>query len=251
MAALLAFGVLTEALCLIALSYASYLDVRFREVEPAYWYAWSRILAPLGFAEAYMLYKIKFNVLAPKQFVLYAVILNAVAIGIAYGAYITSFLGGGDVLAVTLVSLADPVMARSILVPSMLSLLYGSLAASLVTIYFCVLNLIQNRGLLRELARRRGVFTALRACFTSYPTTVGEALRKGWLYPAAWEAGRYNVVEADPPEVLSRLAEERGFEGIVWVTPGLPQVLFITVGFIISLALGDKPLQAFLALIKG
>jgi prepilin signal peptidase PulO-like enzyme (type II secretory pathway) len=247
----LALELLAEVLCLIALSYASYLDVKFREVEPAYWYAWLRILAPLGFAEAYTLYKTGFSALTPRQFTLYVAVSNTAAIGVAYGAYAAGLLGGGDVLAVALVSLADPIITRSILVPSLLSLLYGSLAALLVTLYFCTLNLSRNRGLLQELARRKGAFTALKACFTSYPARVGEALSKGWLYPATWEVGEYNLVEADPPEILSQLAEERGFEETVWVTLGLPQVLFIAIGFTLSLIIGDKPLQALLTLIKG
>jgi len=246
-----ALELLMEALCLITLSYASYLDLKFREVEPAYWYAWLRLLAPLGFMEAYMLYKLGLGALTIRQFALYTVVSNTVAIGVAYGAYVAGLLGGGDVLAVVLISLAVPLNSRSILAPSLLSLLYGSLAALSVTVYLCASNLVESRVFLRELARREGAFTALKACFTSHPTTVGEALRMGWLYPAAWEAGSYSIVETDPPEILSRLAEERGLEGIVWVTPGLPQVLFITIGFTLSLILGDKPLQTLLVLLEG
>ena len=242
---------LQALLCLAALSYASYLDLRFREVEPAYWYAWLRVLAPLGFMEVYIQHGSGIPQLPPGHFVVYVLASNAASVIVAYGAYLAGLLGGGDVLALLLIAMGDPITPHTILPPSLLSLLYGSVTALLITLYHCVLNIVKSRALLIELVRRKGVLLGLRACFTAYPLVVKEALRRGWLFPAHWELGKYSVVEADPPELLAQLAEERGLDGTVWVTLGLPQILFIMIGFLASLLLGDKPLQALLLFIKG
>ncbi len=235
----------SEALTLLALSAASIMDYKYREVEPAYWYAVLRIAIPLG-----ALYMIACKPPLPLRVYLG---MDAAALGIAAAAYLAGLLGGGDVLAVAVIAAATPARLGELVVPSMLALLYGGLAAALIPLAYCVLNVSRYRGLLARLARERGAARALQACFSAVPVRVSEALRRPWLYPASWEVGeRYSIVEANPPDMLAEIAAERGLDAVIWVTPGLPLVVFITIGYIATLVLGDKPLTLIIqAILHG
>ncbi|MEB2837312.1 MAG: hypothetical protein GSR80_000522 [Desulfurococcales archaeon] len=236
-------AIASKALALLALSAASVMDYKYREVEPAYWYAVLRIAIPLG-----ALYMIACKPPLPLRIYLG---MDAAALGIAAAAYLAGLLGGGDVLAIAVIAAATPAGLRELIVPSMLALLYGGLAAALIPVAYCVLNISRHSSLLASLAREGGASRAMQACFSAVPVRVSEALRRPWLYPTAWEVGeRYNIVESNPPDMLAEIAAERGLDAIIWVTPGLPLVLFITIGYAAALALGDKPLILLIQAIK-
>ncbi len=234
---------LLAAAALSFLAYASYLDVRYREVEPAYWYAALRILAPLG---ALMVYE-SLRAPIPHRVVVAQLAADAAAVAAALATYLAGLLGGGDLLAVALIAAATPLGDSSLLPPALLALLYGSLASLAHVIRFCLVNVARHRARLAELARRRGLWRALAACFTSTPMRVGEALARGWLYPASWEVGPYRLVEEDPPALLAQVASERGYDAWVWVTPGLPEVLYIALGYLAALLVGDQPIRILMA----
>ena len=48
------------------------------------------------------------------------------------------------------------------------------------------------------------------------------------------DEGREKIVER-----LSKAAEESKIDGYVWATPGLPMLIFVTLGLIVALVLGD------------
>ena len=48
------------------------------------------------------------------------------------------------------------------------------------------------------------------------------------------DEGREKIVER-----LSKAAEEGKIDGYVWATPGLPMLIFVTLGLIVALVLGD------------
>ena len=52
----------------------------------------------------------------------------------------------------------------------------------------------------------------------------------------------YSNAETDREPLVSELSQSLnrlGFKGMVWVTPGLPMLLFILIGLIITLVFGD------------
>jgi len=220
------------------LTAAAVLDYRYRDVEPALWVASGLALAPVGIlcAARHLDYTSPEAMLAG----------NVLAIIVALSLYAAGLLGGGDLAAVLLVSIAVPAWERSLLPPSLLTLLYGSMVSVAQIPYMCASNLAsaQSRRSLRELQREKGVLAALSACATSLYLTLEEALSRGWLYPSKIEVGGYSIIEREPPELLAPLAAERGLQGRVWVTPGMPQVVFIATGLALAWLLGDAPLRA-------
>ena len=48
------------------------------------------------------------------------------------------------------------------------------------------------------------------------------------------DEGREKIVER-----LSKAIEEGKIDGYVWATPGLPMLIFVTLGLIVALVLGD------------
>jgi hypothetical protein len=61
----------------------------------------------------------------------------------------------------------------------------------------------------------------------------------------------YQNAETDREPLVSKLSDaltELGFNGKVWVTPGLPMLLFILIGLIITLTLGDVVFSTVLIL---
>jgi Flp pilus assembly protein protease CpaA len=230
-----------EGSLLLTLSLAAYMDSRYRDVEPALWLSAARALAPLG-----ILCALHLN---PQRPLLALALSNAVAVALVLVLYAAGLLGGGDVFAIAAIATVTPAIPGSLLPPSVLSLLYGSLVPALLIPILCVLNVAKVRGRRRlaRLARERGLATSLFICATSVLTTVGKAQERGWLYPSKWDLGEgYSIVERDPPELLAEIARERGLDSEVWATPGLPQVAFILAGYVVALLVGDKPLQWFL-----
>jgi preflagellin peptidase FlaK len=90
------------------------------------------------------------------------------------------------------------------------------------------------------------------ACILGYPAKLSQLRTKFYLYPMEEVAVEDNTfhrslnlylsMETDREQVVSELADsltKLGFEGNVWVTPGIPMLLFILIGLILTLAFGD------------
>ena len=116
------------------------------------------------------------------------------------------------------------------------------------------------RNLLWKLRNSRGVFEGLEkesfghkilALFSGYKVKISK-LEKGHMFPLedvevndGEEAKRKLLVfpkDEEREEIVARIREnvkEEKLEGGVWVTPGLPLLIFVTAGVIIALGYGD------------
>ena len=116
------------------------------------------------------------------------------------------------------------------------------------------------RNLLWKVRNSGGVFEGLEtesfgrkilALFSGYKVKVSK-LEKGHMYPledvdvnGEGEVKRKLMVfpkDEEREEIVTRILEnvkEKKLEGGVWVTPGLPLLIFVTAGLIIALAYGD------------
>ncbi len=242
-------------LCLAFLVYASWSDYKTREVSNLVW----AFFAPLAFA----LTSFQFLMFAPESLYTYAlsfIITSALSVALFYaGAF-----GGADAKALICLSLALPSYPIYLLQPpqNIVSPIFpiivftnAVLLAALTVVYAVLRNLLwksrNEKGLfegLEEESIGRKVLTLLcgyKVKITQletgehlYPledvcvTETGESRRRLLIFPKDDE--REGIVER-----ILKVASEGKLEKEVWVTPGLPMLIFITAGLIVALTFGD------------
>lgn len=233
--------------------YASWSDLRKREVSDKVW----AVLAPLAFALTFL----QFFMFAPDMLQIYAfsfVITSAVSVALFYaGAF-----GGADAKALICLSLALPYPVH-ILQP----LGFGSplfpitvfcnavLLAALTVFYTIARNLLwkyRTGKKLFEDFKEQSMGRKILVFLCGYKVNITELERRKHFYPLedvlVAETGeterRLLVFPSDEKKekIVERLLEaSRGgrLGSEVWITPGLPLLVFITAGLIIALTLGD------------
>jgi len=246
-------------LCLAFLTYASWSDLKKREVSNTVW----AIFAPLALA----LTSLQFLLFAPHLLYVYAlsfVITSAFSIAIFYaGAF-----GGADAKALICLALALPTYPAHLLqpltgLPSPLSSLLFPIAtfcnavllASLSVFYAILRNFLWKRrtrmrlfeGFEKELKWRKFL-----TFLCGYKVGTAELEKRKHLYPLedirvidVGESERKLLVmpkDEESGEIVERIlnaARQGKIPNEVWVTPGLPLLVFVTVGLIVALSLGD------------
>jgi len=242
-------------LCLAFLVYASWSDYKTREVSNMVW----AVLAPSAFA----LTTLQFLFFAPELLYTYVfsfIITSALSIALFYaGAF-----GGADAKALICLSLALPSYPSYLLQPpqNIISPIFpiivftnAVLLAALSVFYAVLRNLLWKsrnmkglfEGLEKESIGRKILtllcgykvkVTQLETVEHLYPledfyvTETGESRRRLLIFPK--EEEREGIVER-----ILKAASEGKLEKEVWVTPGLPMLIFITAGFIVALTFGD------------
>ena len=216
------------------------------------------ILAPSAFA----LTSLQFFMFAPESFYTYALsftITSALSLAIFYaGAF-----GGADAKALICISLALPSYPTHLLQPyGFLSPLFSItvftnavLLAALSVFYAILRNMVwksrTKRGLfegLEEESIGRKILTLIcgyKVKITQlekvehlypledvYVTETGEKRRRLLVFPKDEE-------RKDTVERILNATNEGKLENEVWITPGLPMLIFITAGLIVALISGD------------
>jgi preflagellin peptidase FlaK len=241
-------------LCLSFLIYASWSDYKTREVSNKVWV----ILGPSALA----LTTFQFLVFAPEMLLTYIlsfVVTSVIALLIFYA----GGFGGADAKALMCIALALPVYPNTLLPEPIglfsplftLTIFTNSVLLGALSVFYALF-----RNLLWKTRNSAGLFEGLGAepwghklvaLLTGYKVTVSK-LEEGHSYPledveVTDEGERKRKLLAFPKdeereEIIERILENVGEEksdSNVWVTPGLPLLIFITVGLIISLAYGD------------
>jgi len=241
-------------LCLSFLIYASWSDWKTREVSNKVWV----ILGPLALA----LTAFQFLIYSPQllfSYVLSFVITSALAIAIFYA----GGFGGADAKALMCIALALPVYPEYLLPQPAglfsplfpLTIFTNSVLLGALSVFYALF-----RNLLWKVRNRGGVFEGLEtesfgrkilALFSGYKVKISK-LEKGHMYPLEdvdvndeGEVKRKLLVfpkDDEREEIVARIVEnvkEERLDGGVWVTPGLPLLIFVTAGLVIALAYGD------------
>ena len=244
-------------LCLSFLIYASWSDYKTREVSNKVWV----ILGPLALA------------LTGFQFLVYSseplqlIILYALSFGITSGLAIAIFyvggFGGADAKALMCIALALPLYPRYILPqPGGLvsplfpitiftnSVLLGALSV-FYALFRNILWKLRNNGYVFDGLEKESLGRKILALFSGYKISVSK-LEKGFMYPLedvevteGEELKRKLLVfpkDEERDEIVARIlknVEKEKLEGGVWVTPGLPLLIHITLGLLIALVYGD------------
>jgi len=238
------------ALCLGFLIYASWSDFKKREVGNWVW----AILAPSAFA----LTSLQFFMFAPESLYVYALSLastSALSITLFYaGAF-----GGADAKALICLSLALPSYPANLFQPysGFVSPLFpitvfcnAVLMAAMSVFYAVIRNYVWKRKTGKKFFEgfeKESGWRKILVFLCGYKVNITELEKKEHLYPL--EDFNYNerkllVVPKDEGRsgVVGRIQEARRegkLQNEVWATPGLPLLIFVTVGLIVALVYGD------------
>jgi preflagellin peptidase FlaK len=242
------------ALCLSFFIYASVSDLRTREVSNKVWV----VMAPL----ALTLTLFQFAVFSPQSLPLYAISFAITAV-LSYILFYFGAFGGADAKALMCLALALPVYPNDLLkfyVPLVspifpLTVFSNAVLLAALSVVYAVLRNVFWRlragrrlfeGFENESVWRKGL-----VFLTGYKVKVAE-LEKGHMYPLedvnAEETGETErkllVLPKDEERetIVVRIlnAKQEGkLPNDVWATLGLPLLVFITLGLIVSLVIGD------------
>lgn len=235
--------------------YASWSDYKTREVSNTVW----AVLAPPTFALTVLQF-LMFHPELLQTYLLSFTITSALALVLFYaGAF-----GGADAKAFMCLALALPVYPEHILQPlhGFIPLLFpltvftnAVLLAALSVFYTLFRNLLWKSKV------KKGLFEGLEhesfshkmlALITGYKVKISKLRETDHLYPledtyADETDGRRRKLlmfpkDEERQEIVERISEaagEGGLQNEVWTTPGLPMLIFITVGLVIALVWGD------------
>ena len=244
-------------LCFSFLIYASIRDYKSREVSNTVW----AIMGPLALA----ITGFQFLVFSsePLQLIISYVLSFAITSGLAISIFYFGGFGGADAKALMCIALALPVYPGYLLSKPTgfvsplfpITIFTNSVLLGALSVFYALF-----RNLLWKLRNNGDVFDGLEteslghkilALFTGYKISVSK-LEKGFMYPLE----DVQVTEGEEPkrkllvfpkdeerdEIVARIlknVEKEKLEYGVWVTPGLPLLIYITLGLLIALTYGD------------
>ena len=242
-------------LCLSFLTYASWSDYKTREVSNKVWV----ILGPLALA----LTGLQFLVYStqPIQLITTYVLAFAITSGLSLAVFYAGGFGGADAKAFMCIALALPVYTEHLLAQPAgfisplfpITIFSNSVLLGALSVFYTIF-----RNLLWKVTNRQGLFDGMEtesfghkvlALLSGYKVKMSK-LETGHMYPLedveiTDEGKKKRKLLVFPKyeereDIIVRLREnvnEKGHE--VWVTPGLPLLIFVTAGVIIALTYGD------------
>jgi preflagellin peptidase FlaK len=230
----------------------SWLDLKTREVSDKAWL----VYGPLGLA--FSVYRLTVN----GSLLSLALASMALTILVSFGLFYFGLFGGADAKAIICLGLTLP------LAPSgfqsitgyvhpffpIVVLIVGYLCSASVAVWLGLrnsLNYLTGHRMFEGL-EHESVWKKILASITGYPTEISRLHETFYLYPMEKMVEDSNgkrrtfhlfvSAEVDRDKLLAELDEwlpKVGSPSRIWVTPGLPMLLFIFVGLIITLILGD------------
>ncbi len=202
---------------LVVLVLAGFLDVRSREVPPRYWL----VAIAVGLPVTIVVNSGDLGTLIAYQ------LLSLVVVVPSYLMYRACMLGGADVLAFLAIALLAPLRHGSLIPLLYLAVLYATIPAIAYHVYSATIAC--NGFNVRCVARMK---------FKVKARHIAEDPRfKWWLVDVKGEC----AIEGDP-RALALKASQGDLEAYVTATPGHPYVAHLAVGYLIALAIGDKPI---------
>jgi len=243
---------------LIFLTYASWSDYRKREVSNTVWILFAPLAFVLTFLEIYI-YEIS-------QLSLYGMCFGLTA-AFAIILFYSGGFGGADAKALMCLALALPFHPENLANPffgeaSPISQIFfpitifsnSVLLAAATAIYMLMQNIFWRQKTGKKLFERglgESFGKKLLVLVTGYRVPIDKLKEKWHLYPLEdvedaenglkrklvvlpKDEGRDAIVER-----LSKAVENGKIQNTVWATPGLPMLIFITIGLITALFFGD------------
>ena len=234
-------------------SLGSYYDLKAREVDDWVWL----LYAPIGgiFTVLRLLYD--------PSLLTYTLLSIGITALAAFALFYFGLFGGADFKAIVCLALTIP------LPPTTFQPLIGYVhpvfpLVVVIQSFFCeafaaiwlgggnLLSYVRERGRMFAGLENESRWRKASAMILGYRTDVAKLQSSFYLYPMEQitrdEQGTrrsfklYVNAEADRDEDVRNfceLASQSGFEGRVWVTPGLPMLVFVLIGLGLTLILGD------------
>ena len=230
---------------------SSVYDLKTREVDDKVWLVYGSIGAALTASRL---------ILDPSALIVTAISI-AVATVLALGIFYFGLFGGADAKAIICLGLTlplAPVSFQSVLgYPHpffpVTAMIMGYICSASVAVWFGVRNSITYArlgGRMFDGLESEPKWRKLMAFLTGYRAGVSKLRSTFYLYPmeevpagAAKRSFKFFFdAEIDRDQLVSSFVESLsrvGYQGDVWVTPGLPMLLFILMGLVITLIFGD------------
>ena len=252
-------------LCLGFLVYASWSDYKTREVSNKVW----MILGPIALA----ITAFQFIFYSPELLITY-ILSFALTSVLAIAIFYVGGFGGADAKALMCIALALPVYPGNFLTQPTglisplfpLTIFTNSVLLGALSVFYAlfrnILWKVRNEGSVFQGVESESFGRKFLAIVSGYRVEVSK-LEKGHMYPledvevndAGEKKRRLRVLPSDEErdEIVARVVEnvkEKGVEGGVWVTPGLPLLIFVTAGLVIALSHGDLVWIALSSLLK-
>jgi len=244
-------------LCLSVFAYASWSDWKKREVSNIVW----TVTAPLAFA----LTTLQFVVFSPQLLQLYTLSF-AITAALSVALFYAGAFGGADAKALMFLALALPLYLNNLFPYFQSSVAYvspifplsvfsnGVLLATLTVAYSALRNSVWRLRTKRKLFEgfeKESTWRKVLVFLTGYKVKAA-LLEKSHVYPLedllTKETGeserrllvmpRDEKAEETVERILNATREGR-LQNDVWATPGLPLLVFLTIGLIVALVFGD------------
>lgn len=240
-------------LCLGFLIYASWSDYKTREVSNKVWI----ILGPLGL----VLTSFQFLLYSPEpfQFIISYVITFAIISALSLAIFYLGGFGGADAKAFMSIALVLPVYPNFLLSKPTgfisplfpLSIFSNSVLLGALSVFYALIRnfiwKIRNNGMIFQGLKHEPFGVKILAIISGYKIKIAD-LEKGHAFPLEdIEINNEGQVKRklltfpnyeERDDIISRIKEKNLAEWI-WVTPGLPLLIFITLGLFAALFIGD------------
>ncbi len=254
------FAAARVTISLMFLLYASWSDYKTREVANKVWVIYAPVALALTLAELFLY--------SASELWLFGLSVG-LTVGFAFLLFYSGGFGGADSKALMCIALALPFYPASLFVPLLpeglspisqmmfpITILGNSvLIAALSALYLLLRNLVRkvssSKPLFEGMLAKESVGKKILVLITGQKFPISTLKAKWHVYPMediveedGAEKRKLLVVPKDEgrDDVVQRLsaAVEAGrIDSKVWATPGLPMLIFVTVGLIVSLSLGD------------
>ena len=240
--------------------YASWSDYKTREVSNRVWAIYAPIALALSLSELLLF--------EPSQLPFYGLSFGVTA-AIALLLFYAGGFGGADSKALMCIALALPFAPVALFTPLLAGAvsptsqvifpitIFGNavLFAAASGIYMIVRNVVWHRKTKTKMFQGTLAGESIGKKFvvliTGYKMSVSNVKAKWHIFPmedvddhfnnpkrnlvlVPHDEGREKIVER-----LSKAAQEGKIDGYVWATPGLPMLIFVTLGLVVALLLGD------------
>jgi preflagellin peptidase FlaK len=225
------FSYLRKALCLIMLTISSYEDFKTREVDDRIWL----IFSPIGILITLIEYFFKF--IDFSYLILYFISILITTI-ISIIIYYSKFVGGADSKALISISFLDPInLNKNIIHPfvPIIVLTNSCIISLIIPLFLFTYNLfrILNKEKIFEGFENEKLYRKIFALFIGYRT---KGIKKRFAIPIEDGFGEKREFFFTPLLMLDVEPIENEGE---WVSPCLPLIVFILIGYIINILYGD------------
>jgi len=230
------------ATTLVTLIYASILDVKSRDIPEVTWLPASVIAIVLNLLSGNYDFMHTLFSLVPAGLVLIMAFLG--------------LMGGADSLALLMIGISFP---KFIAFPiSLLTLIYSLIPPILLMLYYLVSNLILHRDVFRKINCAEGRYAKYVLPLLGKPLTINSYLARKFVYPLTIPLSNSEYVcrtyfgDDEEEEKVKRGIEELVRAGVlrpndkIIVTPALPHILFILIGFIAAILTPQKYLASLI-----